>query len=144
MYKDFLVRKRLILVILLVLLCGIILTIRLGYVMFYLTEKISPMAYDQWTRDVPIEGKRGNIYDRNGKLIVGNSLSPSVAVIKRQITDKDKVAEQLSTILKTSKEDILKHLNKFNNQSTHYFHVIFVKESRLTPKASMMNKIPTF
>ena len=92
--------------------CGFVLVVRLGYVMFYLTDKISPMAYDQWTRDIPIEGKRGNIYDRNGKLIVGNSLSPSVAVIKRQITDKDKVIDNLSNILNCDRDLILKHINK--------------------------------
>ena len=80
--------------------------------MFHLTNKIAPMAYNQWTRDIPIEGKRGNIYDRNGNLIVGNSLSPSVAVIKRQIKDKDYVVEQLSTILNCDKGLILKHINK--------------------------------
>ena len=80
--------------------------------MFYLSEKIAPMAYDQWTRDIPIEGKRGNIYDRNEKLIVGNSLSPSVAIIKRQIKDKEYVANELSRILNKEKELILKHLNK--------------------------------
>ena len=88
------------------------LVIRLGYVMFFLTNKIAPMAYDQWTRDVPIEGKRGDIYDRNGKLIVGNSLSPSVAVIKRQIKDKDYVVKQLSSILDCDERLILKHIEK--------------------------------
>ena len=39
---------------------------------------------------------------------------------------------------------VLKHLSKFNNQNTHHFNVIFVKESRLMLKASTMNKIPTF
>ena len=63
--------------IILIFIFGLVLVIRLGYVMFFLTNKIAPMAYDQWTRDVPIEGKRGDIYDRNGKLIVGNSLSIS-------------------------------------------------------------------
>ena len=80
--------------------------------MFYLVDKIAPMAYDQWTRDIPIEGKRGNIYDRNGNLIVGNSLSPSIAIIKRQITDKDKVVDNLSSILNCDKDLILKHINK--------------------------------
>ena len=112
MYKDFLVRKRLVTIVYVIMLAVLILILRLGYVMFYLTEKISPMAYDQWTRDIPIEGKRGNIYDRNGNLIVGNSLSPSVAVIKRQIADKDYVVEQLSKILECDKTLILKHINK--------------------------------
>lgn len=112
MYKDFLTKKRIIIFIILIFTVGFILTVRLGYVMFYLTNKISPMAYNQWTRDVPIEGKRGNIYDRNGNLIVGNSLSPSVAVIKRQIKDKEFVTEQLSTILNCDKGLIKKHLEK--------------------------------
>ena len=112
MYKDFLAKKRIVLFILLVFILGVILIIRLGYVMFYLTNKIAPMAYEQWTRDIPIEGKRGNIYDRNGNLIVGNSLSPSVAVIKRQITNKEYVIEQLSTILNCDRNLILKHVNK--------------------------------
>ena len=80
--------------------------------MFYLVDTIAPMAYDQWTRDIPIEGKRGNIYDRNGNLIVGNSLSPSVAVIKRQILDKELVVNNLSNILNCDREVILKHINK--------------------------------
>ena len=80
--------------------------------MFYLSDKISPMAYDQWTRDIPIEGKRGNIYDRNGKLIVGNMLSPSVAVIKKQITNQDLVVDNLAKILECDKELIIKHVQK--------------------------------
>ena len=80
--------------------------------MFFLSDKIAPMAYDQWTRDIPIEGKRGNIYDRNGKLIVGNSLSPSVAIIKRQVKDKEKVIYELSRILNCNREIIEKHVNK--------------------------------
>jgi stage V sporulation protein D (sporulation-specific penicillin-binding protein) len=112
LYKDFLVKRRLIIFIILIFIFGIVLVIRLGYVMFFLTNKIAPMAYDQWTRDVPIEGKRGDIYDRNGKLIVGNSLSPSVAVIKRQIKDKDYVVKQLSSILDCDERLILKHIEK--------------------------------
>ena len=112
MYKDFLTKKRIIIFILLIFISGFILVIRLGYVMFYLVDKLAPMAYEQWTRDIPIEGKRGNIYDRNGNLIVGNSLSPSVAVIKRQIIDKEVVANNLSNILNCDRELILKHLNK--------------------------------
>ena len=112
LYKDYLIKKRLIRFMSLVIICVIILIARLGYVMFYLTEKIAPMAYDQWTRDIPIEGKRGNIYDRNGKLIVGNMLSPSVAIIKRQITDKEFVIRELSKILDCEESLIIKHIEK--------------------------------
>ena len=89
-----------------------ILIVRLFYIVVFMSEKVNELAYHQWTREIPIAGKRGNIYDRNGKLIVGNMLSPSVAVIKRQVTDKKMVAEKLSNILKTDKDIIMNHLNK--------------------------------
>ena len=112
MYKEFLVKKRIVLLLMIFALLILTLIVRLFYVVFFLSNKINPLAYDQWTREIPIEGRRGNIYDRNGELIVGNSLSPSVAVIKRQITNKDYVADKLSEILKTERSFILNHLNK--------------------------------
>jgi stage V sporulation protein D (sporulation-specific penicillin-binding protein) len=112
LYIDYLVKKRIIVFIMLIFLSIVILIARLGYVVIFMSEKVTPLAYSQWTREIPIEGKRGNIYDRNGKLIVGNLLSPSVAVIKKQITDKDKVINKLATILNCDKDLIKKHIEK--------------------------------
>ena len=92
LHNEVLIKKRVITFLFLILISEPILVVRMGYVTFYLLDNIAPMVYDQRTRDIPIECERGNIYDRNGKLIVGNMLSPSVAVIKRQITDVDYVA----------------------------------------------------
>ena len=112
MYVDFLVKKRLLIFTILLIISILVLIIRLGYVVVFMSEKVTPLAYAQWSREIPIEGKRGNIYDRNGKLIVGNLLSPSVAVIKKQITDKDKVIDSLSSILNCDKEFIKNHIEK--------------------------------
>ena len=112
MRKDFLVKKRTIVMLYIFVILSLVLIVRLAYVVFFESDKIKPMAYDQWTRDIPIEGKRGNIYDRNGRMIVGNVLSPSVAVIKRQITDKDKVVKKLAEILECDEKVILRHVEK--------------------------------
>ena len=112
MYIDFLVKRRLLIFTILLIISTFILIGRLGYVVIFMSEKVTPLAYAQWSREIPIEGKRGNIYDRNGKLIVGNLLSPSVAVIKKQITEKEKVINSLSSILKCDKEFIRKHVEK--------------------------------
>ena len=112
MYKDFLVKRR---ILIFLLICGIlslILIVRLFYVVIFMSDKVNELAYDQWTREIPIEGKRGNIYDRNGKLIVGNMLSPSVAVIKRQVTNKELVIKKLSSILSVDEKVISNHINK--------------------------------
>ena len=42
-------------------------------------------ALELWTRSAPVSGRRGNIYDRNGKLIVGNELAPTIIAIPKQV-----------------------------------------------------------
>ena len=70
------------------------------------------LALDLWTRTAPTKGVRGNIYDRNGKLIVGSYLSPTVICIPKQIENKDETANFLAKVLDVKKEEIIKHLNK--------------------------------
>ena len=45
---------------------------RLIYINIGMSDFINKKAYEQWSRDIPINSGRGKIYDRNGKLIVGN------------------------------------------------------------------------
>lgn len=73
-------------------------------------DEYENLAYDLWTRDIPIKYRRGNIYDRNGKLIVGNRLAPTISIINAQIEDEDKVINELSRILNVSKTSIRKHI----------------------------------
>ena len=86
--------------------------IRLSYVKVSLNEEYYKKALELWTRTAPVEGARGNIYDRNGKLIVGSILSPTLICIPSQVENKEEVATNISKILGCSKSEILKHLNK--------------------------------
>lgn len=112
MQSDFKIKRRIVYLFFFILLVVVIFLIRLNYLVFGLHDFITPQALAEWSREVPIEGKRGNIYDRNGKLIVGNSLTPSVAVIKSQIKEKEKVIIELARILNVSQEIIKKHVEK--------------------------------
>lgn len=85
---------------------------RLSYVKIVKGQDYYNLALDLWTRTAPTKGVRGNIYDRNGNLIVGSYLAPTVVVIPKQIEDKDYAANFLSEVLEVSKKEILKHLNK--------------------------------
>ncbi|MDF2698910.1 MAG: stage sporulation protein [Haloplasmataceae bacterium] len=99
---------------LMVLFCSMIfvLIFRLAYVQFVSGNEITDKAYDLWSRNIPVEGQRGIIYDRNGKPIVNNVLAPSVAVIPRQVEDKQEVARFLSEILDFDYGKALAHLSK--------------------------------
>ena len=105
-------KKRITIILLFICLAFVSLLLRLGYIYLNMSDYVNEKALSLWSREIPVEGQRGNIYDRNGKLIVGNKLAPSIAIIKRQIVDIDKTAKFLSNVLNCSKEAILKHINK--------------------------------
>lgn len=104
--------KRIIAVYLITIIGFLALMIRLSYVKIIKGQDYYSLALDLWTRTAPTKGIRGNIYDRNGNLIVGSYLSPTVVAIPKQIENKDETANILSSILGVKKDTILKHLNK--------------------------------
>lgn len=77
----------------------IALFVRLFYLQVINPHEFASHAHAMWSRNLPIEGQRGIIYDRNGEVIVTNVVAPSVIVIPRQVTDADEVSSVLATIL---------------------------------------------
>lgn len=91
---------------------GAMLIGKLIVVQFIQHDFLTKKAEENWDREVPMKSLRGNITDRNGKLLVGNKLAPTLYFMPAQNKDPDKVAEQLAPILGTSKEALEKKLNK--------------------------------
>ena len=56
-------------------------------------------AIDQWTRDLPVKAKRGDIVDCNGKILAGSKGTYSVFIRTRCVTNPAQVADVLSNIL---------------------------------------------
>lgn len=106
------IRKRMFISFILVIIAFFFIVVRLSYVKVIKAEEYYYKALDLWTRSAPISGVRGNIYDRNGKLIVGSSLTPTIISIPKQVKDKEKTSKLISNIIGCSKESILKHLKK--------------------------------
>lgn len=106
------IHKRIIIIFSFFILNFICVLIKVGYVDISKGEEYIERAYDLWTRNIPVSYKRGKILDCNGKLIVGNTLSPSVAIIPKQIKNKEYTINYLSTILKADKNIIKKHFDK--------------------------------
>lgn len=106
------IRKRVVSLYLIMLVLTIILVIRLTYLKVYTKNEYYERALDLWTRSAPVEGRRGNIYDRNGRIIVGSELAPTIVVIPKQIKNIDETAKNLARILECDIESIKKHLTK--------------------------------
>ena len=78
--------------------------IRFGY--------YSRLSKNNSIRIIPIDGPRGNIFDRNGVALVSNRLSFDVAVVYQELRDKQKLIRLLSDLLKMSGRDIVRSLDK--------------------------------
>ena len=63
-------------------------------------------------RDVPVEAKRGNIYDRNGQELVTSISVDSAYAFPPQIKDKRDAAEKIAGALGMDKENVYKILKQ--------------------------------
>ncbi len=106
------IRKRTLIILYLCVIGFIVILARVGYVQIVKGSAYIERAFDLWTRNIPVSAKRGKIYDRNGKLIVGNTIAPTISIIPKQIKDKEYTMNVLSTLLGVAKSDLKKHFEK--------------------------------
>ena len=85
---------------------------RLFYVQIIWGETLQEKAIDQWTREIPIIATRGEIVDINGVVIASNEDTFTVFVRKKAISDIEKVAKALSTVLELEYDYVFQRLTK--------------------------------
>lgn len=93
----------------------IILLIAIGkvfYIQVFSYNKLSNLAENLWSRNLPISADRGKIVDRSGKELATNITTTSLVVIPGQVKDKEKTAKALSDILQSDYKDMLAHVSK--------------------------------
>ncbi|MBR3116794.1 MAG: stage V sporulation protein D [Bacilli bacterium] len=109
-FKD--IHFRIKLFFLIVVLCFIIVFVRVLYLQVFKYDKLKELASDLWSRDLPIEGNRGLIYDRNMDILADNLTTTSLVLIPNQIKDKEYCTSELSKILNVSYDEMKKHVYK--------------------------------
>lgn len=103
-------RIRFIFLVCIIILIAII--IKVFYIQVFSYEKLNTLAENLWSRKLPIKADRGEITDRNGKVLATNVTTVSLVVVPGQIDDPATVAKELSRILKTDYKDMLGHVTK--------------------------------
>ena len=109
-FKDIHFRIKLFFLILVILFLVII--FKVFYIQVFKYDKLKSLATDLWSRELPIEGNRGNIYDRNLDVLAGNLTTTSLILIPNQIKDKEYATKELAKILNISIEEMKKHVYK--------------------------------
>ncbi|WP_110953226.1 peptidoglycan D,D-transpeptidase FtsI family protein [Anaerosinus massiliensis] len=106
------IRKRLAVVLIFVMVIMGALSCRLGYLQLYQSHWLNESAIDQRVRNIPIEARRGDIYDRNGQKLAVSISIESVYAIPAEIHDVEKTAANLAAILNLDQNKLANKLKK--------------------------------
>lgn len=106
------VRRRISVLFLGVLGVSFLLLLRLAYIQLIQNNKFMDMALDQRLRPFPVDARRGSILDRNGNELAVSISADAVYAVPVEITEKEKVAATLSSILQMPSADVLKLITK--------------------------------
>ena len=90
----------------------VVIFLRIVYIEMIDYKKLSSLATDLWSRDLPIEADRGLILDRNGVILADNITTTSLVLVPSQIENKAEVTEILADILGVSYEEMESHVYK--------------------------------
>jgi stage V sporulation protein D (sporulation-specific penicillin-binding protein) len=94
----------------------VLLLIRIAYIQFIRGEELRIKAFEQQTKTTVISPERGIIYDRNSMELAVNVKVKTITINPVQIKENeiglDKIANDISEILGSDKESILKKFKK--------------------------------
>ncbi len=98
-YTLFSLRKRISALIIAISFLFCALLIRLSIVSLVDGKWLQEKAFNQWTRDLPITGERGKIYDTNGATLAVSKTTYNVYLRGREVDDPIGVSSYLSNLL---------------------------------------------
>lgn len=131
-------RKRLLILVISIVFFFFVLFGRLACVQIVSGRQYSARAAEQWYRDLPLDAKRGVIYDKSGNVIAGNMTVYTVYVRPGSVKDARNVADVLSERLNVDRDKLLQKIER------HSVSEITVKRGvdEATGKALMELNLP--
>ncbi|MGI6452919.1 MAG: stage V sporulation protein D [Syntrophomonadaceae bacterium] len=88
---------------------------RIFWVQFVRGAELSEKAMQNRTRDVPVESKRGTIYDRNGKELALSISADSIYAIPAEVLysgKEEEIAAKLAEVLNMDEEKLLQRITR--------------------------------
>jgi len=111
-----LIKRRLIILLLFSLIFSFLLLGRVFWIQFVRGEELKERALNQWTSDVPVEPKRGTVYDRNKNPLAISATVDTVVASPPDIKDIETTANLLSTALNMDREELEETLREAKNK----------------------------
>jgi len=109
-FNDIHIRIRFVLLVVFIILMLVI--GKVFYIQVFSYNKLSKITEDLWSRKMTINAPRGDIVDRNGKILATSIVTTTIYVVPNQIQDKEKVSKDISEILDCNYDDVYKYVSK--------------------------------
>lgn len=93
---------------------------RLWFLQIVEVENYKDLSESNRLRLVPVAASRGTIFDRNGKVLVNNRASFSVAVIPQEVQDKEVLLDRLSRLLRVNRDQLAEKWEKGRGRAKYY------------------------
>ncbi len=93
---------------------------RLWYLQIIESDILLDQSENNRLRFVPVAAPRGAILDRNGKPLVSNTPSFSVAIIPQDVKDKEALLDNLSKYLDLNRDELLQKWEKGKSRAKYY------------------------
>ncbi len=97
-----------------------ILLLRLWHLQILSADDYRSMSENNRLRFVPVAASRGAIMDRNGKVLVSNRPSFSLAVVPQEVKDKDNLLDRLSSLLGLDRTELDERWKKIKGRARYY------------------------
>ena len=114
------IHKRIKIVLLVIIFLFVLIVCKVFYIQVIDYDKLNDLANSLWSRNLPIEADRGRIYTSDSKVVADNLTTVSLVLIPNQIKDKEKVAQDIASILEVDVEAINEHI--YNKSSIERVH----------------------
>lgn len=85
---------------------------RLGFLQIVRGEELKKQALEQWTKGIPIQPRRGIIYDRNGKKLAMSVARDTVWCNPANIVNPEETARVLAEILDLDEQDTYQKITR--------------------------------
>ena len=105
----------------------LVLILRIVQVQVFQHDRYRPMAEDQWSRMVPVNAERGNLYDRQGRALALSVTTWRVGVAGSLVDAPDSLVAVLARILDRKPQSLRRQLKKAADH-----HVVLGREVILT------------
>ena len=106
------IHKRIKIILISIVLLFFLIVFKVFYIQVINYDKLNNLAKDLWSRNLPLEANRGNIYDSTGNLLASSLTTTSLVLIPNQIKNKKDTAVKLAKILNVTEKEMMAHVRK--------------------------------